>query len=48
MENWDDGIAKKAHASIAWSIKRLVCNDLDEAVKASMKEAIVNYLTKFK
>ena len=45
--DWDDNI-KKAHASIALVMKRLLNNELEEEVKQDVLAAIVKYLARYK
>jgi hypothetical protein len=48
MAKWDDPDIKKAHASIALVIRKLIKNEFTDEVKAKVVAAIVEYLGMFK
>ena len=48
MADWNNVNIRKAHASICLNIKKLFNNEFDDAVKADIIDAIVDYLDRFK
>jgi hypothetical protein len=48
MADWSNGDIKKAHASIALVMKRLLSNELEDEVKQNVLTAMVKYLARFK
>lgn len=47
MANWDDANIKRAHASIALVMKRLISGELDADVKNDVLTAMTKYLKRF-